>query len=153
MRNLSLSRQITLVLLFNWCNTSSAAIDLSEPIIDDLKISKPPSTTNFVPFLPPETLSNQKSSIITSPIDPLQFDPTRFVTTAVKDSIGDNNGASAVQHSCDSPIMKVKNGPANYLKIIGSGKPYVDSTFPRTKDEMVWWPSNPRTDELSFRNF
>lgn len=49
--------------------------------------------------------------------------------------------------------MKVKNGPANFLKIIGSGKPFVDSTFPRTKDEMVWWPSNPRTDELSFRNF
>ena len=104
-------------------------------------------------FLPPETLSNQKSPSTILPIDPLQFDTSRLVTTAVKESIGDNNAASAVQHKCNEPIMKVKNGPANFLKIIGSGKPFVDSTFPRTKDEMVWWPSNPRTDELSFRNF
>ena len=138
--------------MFNWCNTSSAAIDLSDPILD-LKPSQPPAATDFVVFLPPETLSNQKSPSTILPIDPLQFDTSRLVTTAVKESIGDNNAASAVQHKCNEPIMKVKNGPANFLKIIGSGKPFVDSTFPRTKDEMVWWPSNPRTDELSFRNF
>lgn len=57
-----------------------------------------------------------------------------------------------MQHSCSAPINTVKAGPANYLKILGSGVSYSDDSFPTLKNEMIYWPSNPRQDDLSMSN-
>lgn len=60
---------------------------------------------------------------------------------------------STTPHTCPAAVNRIKNGPENYSKIIGSGNRYTDPTFPHSKNEMVWWPSHPRTDNLSFKNF
>jgi len=59
----------------------------------------------------------------------------------------------AIQHTCTASIERIKKGPVDWKDILGSGKSYVDESFPHEKNEMVYWPSHPRRDNLSFKNF
>jgi len=42
---------------------------------------------------------------------------------------------------------------ADWENIVGSGKKYLDSSMPLVKEELLYWPDYPRTDELSFARF
>lgn len=58
-----------------------------------------------------------------------------------------------IAHTCTANIERIKAGPADWQKILGSGTKYVDASMPHEKGEMVYWPSHPRRDNLSFKNF
>ena len=58
-----------------------------------------------------------------------------------------------IAHTCTSSIERIKMKAADWEKIVGSGKKYLDSSMPLVKEHLLYWPDFPRTDELSFAKF
>ena len=121
----------------------SAAINLT-------KNEPPPRFHDDPRIRMPEPRNSQPFEGV-EPVDPISARYRQHSWNSIFSEYGD--GFGAMSHSCDGPINMVKAGADNFLNVLGTGQTYSDSAFPPTKDEMIWWPSNPRRDELSFRNF
>ena len=76
-------------------------------------------------------------------------------TVLQRNSVLPNNftQTEAISHTCTASIERLKAGPADWKSILGSGRQYIDESMPHSKNEMVYWPSHPRRDELSFASF
>ena len=51
-------------------------------------------------------------------------------------------------HTCQTPINRIKAGPADYQSIISQGAPYTDTSYP-ANFEMIHWNDYPGDVDMS----
>ena len=56
---------------------------------------------------------------------------------------------TGTSHTCQTPITRLKAGPADYKSIIAAGTAYTDTSFPATS-EMNTWSDYSGADSLSY---
>ena len=58
-------------------------------------------------------------------------------------------GLDSQPNTCYAAIDRVKAGPYDYAKIVGSGKKFSDDYFFPANQDMLIWPENPRSGAAS----